>query len=225
MLRLASFCALIVDVVASGFLRPTHCRASRDHTHSHIQERRSQSNIRVREKKPPRVQTPRVENTQSLLLGFQGRSDRAMPAPASASRLKWSFLAREAELPAGRKKEKRSLPCLTRRVSCTMKKSSRNPCPPSKIRDCSFQCQRVGTQCHVETATITHNRFHTIDGILGHVLGNTLCSSLFRGGLTCNLVVALTVIYSVLQRGTDNRDSDVKHTRLSQRHQQFCSTL
>ena len=34
-----------------------------------------------------------------------------------------------------------------------MKKSSRNPCQPSKIRDCSFQCERVCTQSHVETAT------------------------------------------------------------------------
>ena len=126
-----------------------------------------------------------------------------------------------------------------------MKKSSRNPSQPSKrprraqntsdlwkntvvvkkIRDSSFQCERVCTQSHVETATITHTRFHTIEGILGHGLGNTLCSSLFRGGLICNIVVVLTVIYSVLQRGTDIRDSDVRRTRLSQRHQQFCSTL
>ena len=106
-----------------------------------------------------------------------------------------------------------------------MKKSSRNTCQPSKIRDCSLQRERVCTQSHVETATITHTRFHTIDGILEHGLGNTLCSSGFRRGLIYNIVVALTVIYSVLQRGTDIRDSDVKHTRLSQRHQQFCSTL
>ena len=66
MLRLASFCALIVDVVASGFLRPTHCRASRDHTHSHIQERRSQSNIRLKEKKAPaRADPARGEHAES----------------------------------------------------------------------------------------------------------------------------------------------------------------
>ena len=126
-----------------------------------------------------------------------------------------------------------------------MKKSSRNPSQPSKrprsaqntsdlskntfvvkqIKDSSFQCERVCTQSHVETATITHNRFHTIDGILGHGLGGALCSSLFRGGLVCNFVVVLSVICSVLQRGTDIRDSDARQTRLSQRHQQFCSTL
>ena len=95
-----------------------------------------------------------------------------------------------------------------------MKKSSRNTCQPSKIRDCAFQCERVCTQSHVETATITHTRFHTIDGILEHGLRNTLCSSFFRRGPMCNTVVALAVICSVLQRGTDIREFDVRHTRL-----------
>ena len=77
-------------------------------------------------------------------------------------------------------------------------------------KHCSCQCERVCTQSHVETATITHNRFHTNDVILGHGLGNNLCSSFFRGGLICNTVVALTVINNVVQRGTGIRDSDVE---------------
>mmetsp|Transcript_46140 Transcript_46140/g.122298 ORF Transcript_46140/g.122298 Transcript_46140/m.122298 type:complete len:237 (-) Transcript_46140:53-763(-) len=74
-----------------------------------------------------------------------------------------------------------------------------------------YQLERVCIQSHVQTATIMHNRVHATNRTLEHVLGNTLRKSLFRSGLIRNKVVTLTVVNSVLQRGTDIRDSDVRH--------------
>ena len=53
-----------------------------------------------------------------------------------------------------------------------------------------------------------HNCVVATDSTLERVLGNTLRKSLFRSGLIRNKVVMLTVVNSVLQRGTNIRDSD-----------------
>ena len=116
-----------------------------------------------------------------------------------------------------------------------MKKSSRNPSQPSKCPHKSRSTSDLSRKTFVvekseilrfsaeECASRVMLRPRPSPIIVSTPLmgfldmaSQTLYAVLSRGGLICNIVVALTVFNSASQRGTDIRDSDVS--------QQFCST-